>query len=180
MENNEISESESYSVSTQKSERKRPPIFVVVLVILSLLYISSGLYSAIAGLVSGPFSQEQMEQIEITFASSINEMKSMGQEGFAGMMQTLVERIHYANDVVFYKQNAWLLIVFLIGLAGVVQMLRLKKTGFHLYIIYSLLTVAVLYIVFPTKLILTIEVVWSLLLSSIFCLLYSLNLKHMN
>jgi hypothetical protein len=59
-------------------------------------------------------------------------------------------------------------------------MFRLKKTGFHLYIIYCLISAAQVYLVFPKELIVTSEFVTGFLVSGVFVLLYAMNLKHFN
>lgn len=159
--------------------RTKPPVFLIVLAVLSILYVSSNLFNSVAALVSGPKSSAEIAVAEEAITKSVAQMQNMGQEGFANMFQTIIERIHYMNDVVFYKQNILNFIVALVGLVAVVLMLKLKKIGFHLYIIYSLLFVGIVYLVFPMKMILNIEIIFSLFVSALFCLLYGLNLKAM-
>ena len=174
MENDQLIESEN-----TENRVTKPPTFLIVLAVLSFLYMSSGLFASAGALFKGPVSQSDMDQLEVGLANSVNEMNKMGQAGFAGMFETVIKKMHYTNQQVFYKQNILALLVALIGITGIVFMLKLRKIGFHIYIVYSLLTVGIMYLVYPTDLILNLEVYVSLFFSALFIFLYSRNLKVM-
>jgi|GEM_PF-200032 len=175
MENDQLIDNEN-----TENRVTKPPTFLIVLAVLSFLYMSSGLFASAGALFKGPVSQSEMEQIEVGLSNSVNEMNKMGQPGFAGMFETVIKKMHYTNDQVFYKQNLLALLVALIGITGVVFMLKLRKMGFHIYIIYSLLTVGIMYLVYPINLILNLEIYVSLFFSALFIFLYSRNLKVMH
>ncbi|MEO9257573.1 MAG: hypothetical protein ABI207_04275 [Crocinitomicaceae bacterium] len=174
MENDQLIDNEN-----TENRVTKPPTFLIVLAVLSFLYMSSGLFASATALFTGPVSQSEMEQIEVGLSNSVNEMNKMGQPAFAGMFETVIKKMHYTNEYVFYKQNALALLVALIGITGIVFMLKLKKMGFHIYIIYCLATVGIMYVVYPINLILNIEVYVSLFFSALFIFLYSRNLKVM-
>jgi hypothetical protein len=174
MENDQLIENEN-----TENRVTKPPTFLIILAVLSFLYMSSGLFSSATALFKGPISESEMQQLEVGLSGSVNEMNKMGQSGFAGMFETVIKKMHYTNEQVFYKQNGLGLLVALIGITGIIFMLKLRKMGFHIYIIYSLATIGIMYLVYPTNLILNMEVYFSLFFSALFIFLYSRNLKVM-
>jgi hypothetical protein len=124
-------------------------------------------------------NQDTWEVYEATMYESVGQMNDLGWSGMAEMVEQVIQMSYMANFDYFVLNNLLQLIAVLIGGAGVFMMLRLKKIGFHLYVIYSLLPVVIMYLLFPTEVIATFVVVSTLVVSAIFCLLYALNLKHM-
>lgn len=74
---------------------------------------------------------------------------------------------------VFFVSNA---ILYGISLAGAFQMFRLFKRGFHLYTISQILLLMAPMVFFK----LPVPSILDLLLTGIFIILYSINLKHMS
>ena len=154
--------------------------FLIVLCVLSLMSMSSAVFTGLSSYFTGPMSADKLEMAEAELAKSVTGMKNMGQDGFAHMMQVIIDKMHYSNEKVFMLQNTLTLLVALLDIGAVVLMLKLRKLGFHLYIIYCLASVGITYIIFPLNLILPIEIYFSLIISALFCFLYSRNLKTMH
>jgi hypothetical protein len=66
-----------------------------------------------------------------------------------------------------------------IGAFGAFQMWNGKKLGFHIYIIYSLLEIAQMYLFTSASNIPMLVIVYYIIISGIFIILYSRNLKEL-
>lgn len=166
-------------VDNQEFQPTRKPTFLVVLAILSFITITLNFFQYLVSLISGPMNQEAWELYEATLYESVGQMNDVGMTGMAAMVEQVIRMSYIANFDYFVMNNVLQLITLLIGAVGVFLMLQLKKVGFHLYVIYSLLPVILLYTLFPVEAIPTFVVVATLVISAIFCVLYALNLKHM-
>lgn len=162
-----------------ENEKPKRPTFLVVLAVLSYIWIGIGTIGVLISLLSGPSSQEQMEQQEAQLYESIQVMNESGMDDFVSLIETSLQQAKYINNEVFYTINILNLLSFIIGFIGVYLMMKLKKIGFHLYVAYSLLPIIVMYAIIPAELIIGASIIFSVILSAIFCVLYGLNLKHM-
>ncbi|PKR80627.1 hypothetical protein CW751_09665 [Brumimicrobium salinarum] len=159
---------------------KKVPNFLLVLVVLSGLYISTSLIGSVMSIFSGPLSEEALEEELAVLYTSISEVKASGLgEQFVQILETVINHTIFVNNEAFYMTHLTTLITLLVGLVSIVFMLKLKKIGFHLYILYSFLPIVFMYIITPSELILTFSVIITVITSALFALLYGLNLKHM-
>lgn len=163
----------------QEYQPTAKPTFLVVLAVLSFISMGLNFLQYLFSFISGPMNQDAWEVYEATMYESVGQMNDLEWSGMAQMVEQVIQMSYMANFDYFVLNNLLQLIAVLIGGAGVFMMLRLKKIGFHLYVIYSLLPVVIMYLLFPTEVIATFVVVSTLVVSAIFCLLYALNLKHM-
>ncbi len=163
----------------QEYQPTAKPTFLVVLAVLSFISMGLNFLQYLFSFISGPMNQDAWEVYEATMYESVGQMNDLGWSGMAEMVEQVIQMSYMANFDYFVLNNLLQLIAVLIGGAGVFMMLRLKKIGFHLYVIYSLLPVVIMHLLFPTEVIATFVVVSTLVVSAIFCLLYALNLKHM-
>lgn len=160
-----------------ETEQKRP-VFLLVLCILSFVSIGWSLLTSIIALFTGPASEEAMLETKVEFTKQINQMNELGSEWGADIIRKMINMIESTNAS-HYSFTMTTIVILLIGATGVFWMLKRKKLGFHIYIIYSLLTAVQLYLFVDPKYIPTFLVIFSAILSGIFILLYSLNLKWM-
>jgi hypothetical protein len=163
----------------QEYQPTSKPTFLVVLAVLSFISMGLNFLQYLISLMSGPMNQDAWELYEATMYESVGQMNDLGMSGMAAMVEQVIQMSYIANFDYFVLNNVLQLVAVLIGAAGVFMMLRLKKIGFHLYVIYSLLPVVIMYLLFPAEVIATFVVVSTLVVSAIFCVLYALNLKHM-
>jgi hypothetical protein len=117
------------------------------------------------------YMAEQMESIQI--------LREQGADDVAEMILTAVDMTIYQNSEVFYPFHLATLLSLLIGVVGIVLMYQLRKIGFHLYVVYSILPILWLYIFLPGDKIPNFLVFGSLFISLLFVILYAINLKHM-
>lgn len=162
-----------------EDEKPKRPNFLVVLAVLSYVSIGIGTLATVYSLISGPSSQEQLEQEEAQLYESIQVMKETGMENLVEMFETSAQQALYINNEVFYSFNILTLLSLIIGFMGVYLMMKLKKVGFHLYVAYSLLPIIIIYALIPMELTIGATIITSVVLSALFCILYGLNLKHM-
>lgn len=159
------------------NETKRP-VFLLVLCILSFVSIGWSLLTAIVSLFTGPASEETMIETKVEFTKQINQMNELGSEWGADIFRKLIH-ITEATNTAHYSFTMTTIVILIIGALGVFWMLKRKKLGFHLYIIYSLLSAVQLYFFVNAAYVPTFLVIFSAVFSGIFILLYSLNLKWM-
>ncbi|MBL4861901.1 MAG: hypothetical protein JKY09_02645 [Crocinitomicaceae bacterium] len=159
-------------------ENERRPQFLKVLCILSFISIGMNFIFSLGGLLTGPTTEEDMLDRKVESATSISELKDVGMYSMAELMAKLERMAIEVNDS-FYFATLISLITIGIGLYGVLKMWAGAKIGFHLYIIYCLLSIGAVYLYVSPSNIPSMVVIFNLLLSGMFVLMYSRNLKWM-
>jgi len=162
---------------TEQASPKRPR-FLLVICILSLVWTGSTFFSGLMELADGPLTKSEMNVALVEMDRSMEELKTNNMQSWVPMFQKLRQMTIESNNK-FYPILVTNLLVLLIGIFGVVQMLRGFKIGFHLYIIYSLLSVVQLYIFLSPTIIPTMLVVFNLLFAGLFVSMYAANLKSL-
>jgi hypothetical protein len=172
--------SENYN---PKQEKKKKPTFLIVLLVLTGLSLVSTFFSGVLPLATGPMNNEELAQKELEMAKTVSQAKKLFsdkdmQEQVEVATKAAYEKIRFVHTRVFWSYHLLLFLVFSIGAGAVYFLFHLKKIGFHLYIIYSILAIGMNYLVFPQSMIDTMEILGAFLVSGIFIFLYGLNLKH--
>lgn len=162
-------------IDQQPTER---PTFLKVLCILSFISIGFSIITTIFSTISGPQSEEQMVAQKIELLEANEELRENGMDGFADMMEQITRMNESINNH-FYSASLLSFAALLIGLFGVYSMWQGKKLGFHLYIVYSLISVGQLYIFVSPADIPSIAIIFNLLIAAAFVFMYSRNLHWM-
>lgn len=169
-------------VNEPQQQRQQPakrPVLLTVLCILSFIVVGFGLLGVLLSLLTGEPSVEQIEQ-------SYNKMMQLASENRDQNLVFMADMLEQIAEMTSYQQHHYwsVLLVNAItmgtGFAGVLFMFRGRKLGFHLYIIYNLLSIGGTFLIVPSDMIPMASVIMNLILSGIFVFLYSLNLKWMN
>lgn len=150
------------------------PTLITVVCILSWVYIGISLIGSTIGLKDGPLSPEEIE-------ASKSEMLGMYTEEQIEIMRPFLEQVFVMLDNVNDKYWTITLINLagaLIGLQGVIMMFRMKKSGYYLYVLYTLMPIG-LAIAFYPGFVLTIVLIWHLIFGGLFLILYGTKLKYM-
>lgn len=163
----------------QGLETPKRPTFLTVLVILTWLSVGMMIMTNFTGLVTGPLGEEELLEQEVNAAESIVELRDAGQESFIQFIEVGLERNRYLHEKAFYQANIVTLILAILGAVAAWFMWNGRKLGFHLYIVYSLLTVVQSYFVYPMDLIIQVEIYFNLAISTVFVFMYSRNLHWM-
>ncbi len=161
-----------------KEQPQKVPTFLRVLSILSLIAIISGLMSGVLGLLSGPFSPEEIDDYLAKNMDGVNQLHDMGEIYWAETTSKILNLVRYTNNN-FYMDRLINIGAYGIGLAGVMFMLRGRKIGFHLYIVYNLITLISIYASAPAYAVPPFYFFLFGFISLLFIFLYSRNLKFM-
>jgi|SRR5690554_1205329 len=162
-------------------EKPKRPQLLNVLLVLSGINIVAGIYGTFQSLRHGPLTSDQLEEGMADLYTSIGQLKDQNVgDSLVNMVESVINYSIYVNDHSFYANSYLLLFSFLVGATSLFFMFNLKKIGFHLYIIYSLLPVLTMYIVAPAYLIPNLNVVFYVIQATILALLYSRSLKNMS
>jgi hypothetical protein len=171
---------ENFDTIDNSGNQKQPrPSFLTVLCILSYIWIGFTILFGLLGIASGPMNEEEILTQKVELAKSVDEMRSLDMESLAVMMEK-IQRMSESVNANFYASSIVSMLVIGLGLVGVLQMWKGKRLGFHLYIGYSLLTIMQLYFFVSPADIPSIVVIWNLIISAVFVILYSRNLKWLS
>jgi hypothetical protein len=161
------------------SEIKPRPRLLSVLCILSFISLGLSFVSVVGSLFYGPTSSTEIVQQRADLAVSTEKMRSTGMGEVADAFEQ-VQRMNEALNRHFYEASAVSILLVVLGFYGVLSMWKGRKIGFHIYIIYNLATISNLYLfVSPTD-IPSYAVIWGVLISAIFIMLYARNLKWLS
>lgn len=171
MENVEYQEVEEFQ------EEQKLPVFLRVLCVLSFIYIGIILIPAIFGLFSGPLTEtelnESMQKVSSFVPNTLNKKEKQAVLELAYEKQKTMNDKFYLNATV----NIW---VYSLGFFGVFKMYKKRqRSGYYLYLVYSVLTIFSLFLIMPLKLITSDELITLVLWTGIMVALYTINLKHL-
>lgn len=167
-----------FEIQDESIVKKKRPVFLLVLVILSSLNMSVSLLGSFSGMLGAKPDAKMIKQAKLEFAN----MREQLEEGGAADFTYIIDQMESVTDNMFKHFQAYNSVQFLIlvlGLTGVVLMYQRRKLGFHFYIIYSLGLVVLPYLFNPITGIPTILTIVGILYGGIWVLLYSRNLHWM-
>ncbi len=155
-------------------EQKRPTT-VTVLCILSWVWLAIILYNTALGYMQGPPTAEELKQAEVELIASQNgqNMEVAGPmiDGIMFFIEAFVAKFNLVHGIAFIQ--------ILIGLLATIFMFRMRKIGFHLYIIYSLIPILAPTFIYGATTLAIVFTVISLVMAGIFVTLYAVQSKHM-
>jgi len=162
-------------IDQEPEEAKRPTILLVA-AILSCINIAISLMQNLMAFARGPLNADELEQNKVQLTKSINQFRDM--EGMEQMEDMFREMIHMTEVLnANHTLNVLSGILFiLLGLAGVIMMLKGKKLGFHMYIFYSFLASVQIYFFMSPSFLTNAMVIFNLIISGVFVFLYSKSL----
>ena len=166
---------ENLDSNTKRSKR---PVFLLVLCILSFLWIGWGILQGAAGFTYGPESPESLETAIAGLDKQLDEMDSQSKEAIGPTVEKIKYMVLVMNDK-FYLVQTLSLFIYILGFVAVLQMFRGAKIGFHLYVIYSLLSICDYYFFLSPAMIPTFIIILSAFISALFVSMYAVNLKWM-
>ncbi len=152
------------------------PIFLIVLVILTLLNTGLAFLGGVFSLVVGKPSEKEILAAKVSMAKPIIELRKLEMDYFVDVF-TKLEAINdamYANFIMFNMLGVF---IALIGAASAFMMLKRMKLGFHAYIVYSFLSILSVYAFVAPVNVPSILILTNAILAGLFVFLYSRNLK---
>lgn len=159
-------------------EQKQFPRGLKIVAILSLVSVGFSLISEFFQFFKGKLTSEELLDEKVKL---LQVAKNFSGET-ADVMKESAETLFQINTILNESFNSYHIVstlILLIGLAGVVFMLKLNKVGFHLYIVYCLLSIINLYLFLPAHFVSMNSLFIALGTSGLFIWLYSRNLKFM-
>lgn len=152
------------------------PRLLQIIGILTLINTGIASFSGVFSVISGPPSAEDIKMQDLEMAKFIKVLKDYDTSPEA---MELLEKLKFITKAVNENYMLFTGVSALISLAGLVSVLLMFKRniyGFHLYIIYSLLSSTSMYLIVSPSDVPSAVVVVNLLISGLFVLLYSRNL----
>lgn len=162
-----------------REEEKPRPGFLTTLCVLTFIWTGLSIIGSLFSLIKGRQSEEQLLTAKIQLTEAMSQMKKMNMDGLADFYEKLILMSENVNAN-FYLSLCTSLIVVGIGLFGALKMFKGVKIGFHLYIIYSLLSIASVYVYINPANVPTVMIVVNTIIAAIFVFMYSRNLHWMN
>jgi len=157
----------------------KTPRGLVILSVFSLINSGFSLLSTLGSLIIGKPDEGTIKEADLELKKQAIEYKKLQLDYVAELLEKLYQMNQAFMDA-YYAYYTVLLLVFSIGVAGVILMLKRIKLGFHLYITYSILGIGHLYLFAAPNIIPTPLIVISLFFSGLFIFLYSRFLPWMN
>ena len=102
----------------------------------------------------------------------------MGSSYFGDSVRKMIVMTENINEN-FLMVNVVTIISLVFGFFGVFKMFKGFKIGFHFYIVYSLISIGMIYLFVDVAYVPSMVLYWNLFISGLFVLLYSRNLSWM-
>lgn len=160
---------------TMNFEEKKRPTMLTVLAVLSFVYIGISIISNFFQLIRGPFNEDELYEMKVQSAKQITEMKTLGADWAVDILEKSQRMIEDLNSS-FYLAISISIIVFIVGLFGVIMMLKQRKLGFHLYIVYNILAVGIVFTYVSPANVPAIATIFNVIIAGLFIFLYSRTL----
>lgn len=161
----------------QEEPQSRPPL-LLVLAILSFISIGVAILSNTLGLIGGPLTEEDLKTQQVEMAKQKSQLRSQGMTGMISFVEKFEGMVEETNKN-FYLSKGIMFVTDFVGLFGVILMLRRRKLGFHMYIVYSLLALGGMYLYVSPQNIHIILPIVNVIFSGLFIFLYSRTLHWM-
>ena len=159
----------------QPKEEKRPTL-LTVLCILTFVSIGINMLTLLVQLVAGPSSEEEILAERVELSRAISQMQDAGMDGVAQMLEQFMAMTAQIQEN-FYFAMAISLVTYVVGFFGALKMFQGEKIGFHLYIVYNLLSIGGIYLYVSPNNIPSMSIIFGLILSGAFIFMYSRNLS---
>lgn len=164
------------------TQRRKRPVFLTIICILSFVYIGIELISNISGLAMGPLTKNEMKVLSKEWNKQKEMVKKTAPSAESSDWIPVFEKVeayqvtrnnnHYLASIIDF-------FTYVVGLIGVFFMFRGRRLGFHLYIVYSLMALGGTYLYVSPGAIPTVLIGFIAFFSLLFISFYALNLKWM-
>ena len=166
---------EELNVMNQEPKR---PMFLTVLCVLILLSMSVTFLGSINQIMNGPQTEEQLLNQKVELTKTASQLDKMGSSYFGDSVRKMIVMTENINEN-FSMVNVVTIISLVFGFFGVFKMFKGFKIGFHFYIVYSLISIGMIYLFVDVAYVPSMVLYWNLFISGLFVLLYSRNLSWM-
>jgi len=148
-----------------------------VLAILSWIWIGFMTLMTLPSVFSGPMSADEMEDAKVDILTSLTPemIKILGQDFVKENIAFLEKSNEYHYSILGINLASYVL-----GFYAVFLMYNLKKTGYYLYVVYSLIPVVTPLLFFDGGIIRAMSIAFGLVFAILFCILYGVQVKRMS
>lgn len=151
-------------------------------VALKVFAILSWIWMGITGLltlltiIKGPLSSEDLEYEKVAFLAKVTPetIQVFGEDFVTESMQMLD-----VTQELFFSINGLALANIVLGFYAVFLMYNLKRNGYYLYLIYSIVPIISSILFFGTGTLVMLGVAWHVVIGLLFIILYGTQLKRM-
>ena len=163
---------------TEQVESSKRPTGLLVVFILTVISTSLSILQALGSLLAGPPDKAAIKEVQTELAKSMKVAKEIDSQFLIDYIEKMgIITSDTIENFVFYHSLSF--VFFGIGLAGAIMMYRGMKLGFHLYIVYSFLTLIQYYFITDASNIPIVLLITNGLISLLFIYLYSRHLSWM-
>lgn len=156
---------------------KRPTGLLVVF-ILTVISTSLSILQALGSLMVGPPNKAALKEIQLQLAKSMKIAKEIDSPFFMDYIEKMgVITADTVENFVLYHSLSFIFCA--LGLIGAIMMFRGMKLGFHLYIVYSFLSLIQYYFITDPSNVPMVLLITNGLISLLFVFLYSRHLNWM-
>lgn len=155
------------------AEKLQRPTFLTVLCILTFVSTGWGILSGVFSLFTKNLFDGNMQMEQFNSMSGENHSPFISQL-MGSTMEMLQVSVVYGTQI-----NLCNLVLTVITLIGAIQMYNLKRLGFYLYVAAQVLMLFIWPYFAGFSMILVMSMIVSALFTTIFIILYALNLKYM-
>lgn len=147
--------------------------FLFVIIILSWIFIGFSIFSTAVGYFNG------VEDLQTQIDVSIDQMDTDTGNEFADNLITDAIEVMEKTITHFESIQLATMVALLVGALSVYLMFQLKKMGFLLYVIYTVLYSIIPFYFLGSGMVVMLSQVLYLFISIVFLILYGVNLKRM-
>ncbi|UKN01803.1 hypothetical protein K6119_18945 [Paracrocinitomix mangrovi] len=163
-----------YDESLSVKEKRGTALLVYA--ILSWVWIGIMLLIQLPNMFGGKMSAEEFNEYKYTALKPINEDTP---EVFINIIKQSIEMAEIQNEN-FWMISLVSLLHLVIGFLAVFMMFKLKKNGYYLYILYTLVPIILTLLMYPMNTLSLFAIIWNAVIGGVFVLLYGLQLKRMS
>ncbi|MEX1000870.1 MAG: hypothetical protein WDZ35_02015 [Crocinitomicaceae bacterium] len=162
-------------VDAQQEEKNNRGGMLTALCVLSWIYIGLAFISIIFSLVEGKSTAAELEDRKYEMLSTIDESTPVSVQQ---MMVNMIDTMEKQNDYFWlFKGIDFFAVV--IGFFAVFMMYKLRKTGYWLYLVYSIFPLLIHYFILGESKLYNMILLVLGLFSVLFIILYGVQLKRM-
>lgn len=150
---------------------------LMVLAILSWIWIGFTVITMFISIADGKKSAEELEEekVRILETATPEVIEVFGEDYITNTLSILEISNEYFYTIQFLN-----LANIGIGFLAVYMMYKLRKKGFYLYILYSLLPIVITLIFFETGFLINFGIIFNAIFAILFCSLYGAQVKRMS
>jgi ABC-type multidrug transport system fused ATPase/permease subunit len=163
---------------TEEQSGVKRPTGLWVLFVLTSISTSLGILQSFTNILSGAPNASQIKKMKLEMAKSMKAAKELDSSFLIELIEKM-EKITASTIENFVFFNSISLVFYALGLAAAIYMFRGLKIGFHMYIIYSFLTLIQYYFIISPSDVPIMLLVANGMVSLLFIFLYSRYLNWM-